>query len=181
MSAVQQPTHTIKVEGALGKRVSSIDVDRDRGWIGIRGIRYLLIQPRTLVGFQKAAEAAEAAGSAVAEWLQTGGRSGGRNSSQKFREVSGRAGRDFAQAYLDMGAEIGWGVFRVTRFEGREFEVEVTGSPFAEEYGQAGRPVCHFTLGVIAGLGDTLFGGAQCREVECAATGAPRCRFICRA
>lgn len=155
-----------------------IDFDREAGTVSIRGIPYLLIQSRTLVGFQKAAE--NGAGG-PSEWLAEGGRAGGRNSSARFREVSPLQGRDFAQAYLDMGREIGWGVFRVTSFGPREFDVEVDASPFAREYGSSCEAVCHFTRGVIAGLGDTLFGSADCREVECAATGAKRCRFVCRA
>ncbi len=150
-----------------------IDFDRESGRVTIRGIRYLLIQPVTLVGFQKAA------GKAADEALAAGGRDGGRNSSKRFRELSKLQGREFAQAYLDMGREIGWGVFRVTRFEGRRFEVEVAGSPFAEAYGSSAEPVCHFTRGVIAGLGDTLFGSARCEEVECAAAGGKACRFTC--
>ncbi|MBI2932660.1 MAG: hypothetical protein HYY16_13515 [Planctomycetes bacterium] len=153
-----------------------IELEREPGRVAIRGIRYLLIQPATLVGFQKAAEAA---GGEVEEWLAAGGREGGRRSSSKLRELIRLEGREFAQKYLDMGADIGWGVFRVTQFADRAFEVEVTGSPFAEAYGRAPRPVCHFTRGVIAGLGDTLFGAARCEEVECAATGATRCRFAC--
>ena len=148
-----------------------IDFDPDRGRIEVRGIRYLLIQPRTLVGFQKATGPIEAR-------MEAGGREGGRNSSRRLREKSDLRGKEFAQAYLDMGARIGWGVFSVTRFEEGRFEVEVRGSPFAEEFSGAGAPVCHFTRGVIAGLGDTLFGSASCEEVECA---ADRCRFVCHA
>lgn len=153
-----------------------IDFDREVGRVSIRGIRYLLIQPATLVGFQKAAEAA---GGAVPDWLETGGREGGRRSSSRFREQTKLEGREFAQAYLDMGREIGWGVFRVTQFEGSRFEVEVQGSPFAEAYGTSPRPVCHFSRGVIAGLGETLFGRARCEEAECAAAGSSLCRFVC--
>ncbi|MBI3097247.1 MAG: hypothetical protein HYY93_03225 [Planctomycetes bacterium] len=153
-----------------------IDFDSSSGRVSIRGIRYLLIQPATLIGFQKAAEAS---GGQVAVWLEAGGRAGGRNSSAKMRTVSTLEGREFAQAYLDMGRDIGWGLFRVTRFDAASFEVEVAGSPFAEAYGPSDRPVCHFTRGVIAGLGDTLFGAAECREEECAAAGAAECRFVC--
>lgn len=151
-----------------------IEFDREAGRVSIRGIRYLLIQPATLVGFQKAEGSVE-------ERMAAGGREGGRNSSKRMRETSKLQGREFAQAYLDMGREIGWGVFTVTRFEERRFEVEVAGSPFADAYGASPRPVCHFTRGVIAGLGDTLFGAAEAEEVECSAAGAARCRFVCGA
>lgn len=154
-----------------------IDFDREKGRVSIRGVPYLLIQPTTLLGFQKAAEAS---GAAAGEWLAAGGRAGGRRSSQRLSELSQKQGREFAQDYLSMGREIGWGVFEVTRFEGRTFEVVVAGSPFAEGYGASSGPVCCFIRGVIAGLGDTLFGEAECEEVECAAAGALRCRFVCR-
>lgn len=153
-------------------------IETQPGRMSIRGIRYLMIQPTTLVGFQKAAESA---GGDVASWLEAGGRAGGRASSTRFQEVSDLRNGAFAQAYLDMGAEIGWGVFRVTEFDADRFEVAVDGSPFAEAYGASPRPVCDFTRGVIAGLGDTLFGAARCEEVECAATGARRCKFVCHA
>lgn len=154
-----------------------IDIDREKGRVSIRGVPYLLIQPTTLLGFQKAAEAA---GAAAGDWLEAGGRAGGRRSSMRLRELSAKEGRDFAQDYLSMGRDIGWGVFQVTRFERTSFEVVVTGSPFAEGYGPSQRPVCHFIRGVVAGLGDTLFGESECEEVECAAAGSTRCRFVCR-
>lgn len=154
-----------------------IEIDREKGRITIRGVPYLLIQPTTLLGFQKAAEAAAAS---AGDWLAAGGRAGGRRSSRRLRELSSKEDREFAQEYLAMGREIGWGVFLVTRFQGRAFEVEVTGSPFAEGYGASPCPVCHFIRGVIAGLGDTLFGEADCEEAECVAAGAPLCRFVCR-
>lgn len=152
----------------------NIDFDDARGLIAIRGIRYLMIQPATLVGFQKAAEH----GTPISEALCAGGREGGRRSSRRLRETSSLQGREFAQAYLSMGDRIGWGLFRVTRFADREFEVEVAGSPFVEAYGASPEPVCHFTRGVIAGLGDTMFGTAECEEVACS---VERCRFVCRA
>jgi predicted hydrocarbon binding protein len=156
-----------------------IDFDCDRGRVEIQGIRYLLIQPVTLVGFQKAAEQT---GGPVADWLAAGGRAGGRNSSSRLRAArAASAPAEFAQEYLDMGAAIGWGVFRVTRCTVGALEVEVTGSPFAEAYGPSAGPVCHFTRGVIAGLGDTLFGEASCEEISCSAAGATACRFVCRA
>lgn len=142
----------------------------------IRGIRYLMIQPATLVGFQKAAERA---GGDVASWLEEGGRAGGKNSSSRFQEVSDLRNAPFAQAYLDMGKEIGWGTFNVTGFGADNFEVAVDDSPFAEAYGASKHPVCDFTRGVIAGLGETLFGKATCQEIECRAMGAKRCRFVC--
>ncbi len=154
-----------------------IDFDREKGRVSIRGVPYLLIQPTTLLGFQKAAEAS---GAPAGDWLEAGGRAGGRRSSKRLRELSTKQGREFAQDYLAMGREIGWGVFDVTRFADGSFEVFVEGSPFAEGYGPSQRPVCHFIRGVIAGLGDTLFGDSECEEVECAAAGSTRCRFVCR-
>ena len=142
------------------------------GVISLRGGRYLLIRPETLVALQRAAEAA--IGDPAGEVLAAGGRAGG------ARAVRGLAGspRQRIERLLAMGSAIGWGVFALETATATSFVVTVSRSPFAEAYGESARPVCHLTRGVLEALATSVFGTPwSVRETACAATGAARCRF----
>src|ERR1700704_2590931 len=70
---------------------------------------YTLIRPETLVGVQKAIEAA--LGARAAECLAAGGRAGGvKATAQLEGDAASRAGR-----LLEAGREIGWGGFAPER------------------------------------------------------------------
>ena len=133
---------------------------------------YILIRPETLVGVQKALEAA--LGARAAECLAAGGRAGGvKATAQLEGDVASRAGR-----LLEAGREIGWGDFVLERLTPTALVVSVAGSPFARAYGAAGAPVCHLTRGVLETLAlVVLERPARVVETTCAAMGAERCRF----
>jgi hypothetical protein len=86
---------------------------------------YILIRPETLVGVQKAVEAA--LGPAAAECVAAGGRAGGgRATAALGGDAHARVARLLAQ-----GRDVGWGDFTLERFTQTSLSVTVTGSPFA--------------------------------------------------
>jgi predicted hydrocarbon binding protein len=148
-------------------------IDRDgHGRIFVRGSRYLLIRPETLVALQRAVE--QAVGSGAAAILAAGGRAGG------VRATSTLAGgaETRVRALLAMGAEIGWGEFALERFGPCELVVTVRHSPFAETWGRSATPVCHLTRGVLESLAAAVLAEPlRMVETDCATMGAPACRF----
>ena len=162
-----------KVGVESARRDYAVAIDKD--------VRYLLIRPETLIDFQKALERLSPA--QAGEILAAGGFSGGSKSARRYRECFGLGPEATARFLCTMGGQIGWGRFELFRLDEKagELEVEVTGSPFAEAYGQATAPVCHFIRGVLAGLAEVLFGpGCETSESACAAAGARVCRFSVR-
>ena len=133
---------------------------------------YILIRPETLVGMQKAIEAALGAG--AAECLAAGGRAGG---TKATAALDGDAA-DRARRLLSAGREIGWGDFALERLTPTTLVVSVGDSPFAGTYGAAAAPVCHLTRGVLEALAAVVLDRpASMVETACAAMGAARCRF----
>lgn len=145
------------------------------GRIALNGVRFLLVRPETLVGFQKAIE--KEAPELAARALQAGGADGGGRSARRLRDDKGLRGREIVEAMCRMGTEIGWGRFRVESFADGTFAVVVESSPYAEAYGKASGPVCHFLAGVMKGVGEALWGSATAVETACAAHGGTSCRF----
>jgi methylmalonyl-CoA/ethylmalonyl-CoA epimerase len=137
---------------------------------------YILIRPETLVGLQKAVEAA--LGARAAECLAAGGLAGG---ARATAALQGSA-EERVRRLLEAGREIGWGDFALERLTSRELVVSVGASPFARVYGHAAGPVCHLTCGVLQTLAaSVLEAPVRMEETECAAAGAARCRFEARA
>ncbi|MCC6740249.1 MAG: 4-vinyl reductase [Planctomycetia bacterium] len=148
------------------------------GRIALNGVRFLLVRPETLVGFQKAIE--KEAPELAARALQAGGADGGGRSARRLRDDKGLRGRELVEAMCKMGTEIGWGRFRVESFADGAFTVVVESSPYAEAYGKAAAPVCHFLAGVMKGVGEALWGNASATENACAAHAAGTCQFRVR-
>jgi predicted hydrocarbon binding protein len=160
------------VSTAGGESARAALDDDGAGRLALGGARYLLVRPETLVGMQKAVEAA--LGPAAAECLAAGGRAGG---AAATRALAGAAGERVARL-IGTGATLGWGRFALERLTARDFVVTVTGSPFAEAYGAAAGPVCHLIRGVLESLAaSVLERPARVRETACAAAGAACCRF----
>ena len=133
---------------------------------------YILIRPETLVGAQKAVEAA--LGPRAAECFAAGGRAGGARATAALEGEGERRVRRLLAA----GGEIGWGRFALERLTATTLVVTVEGSPFARAYGPAASPVCHLTRGVLDALAaQVLENPATMIETHCAATGHERCRF----
>lgn len=149
------------------------------GRITLRGVRFLLIRPETLVGFQKAVE--REAGEAARRCLAAGGADGGGRSARRLRDEMGLKGRAVVEAMCRMGTEIGWGAFRIERYGEAGFEIAIAESPYAEAYGPSTVPVCHFLAGVVKGIGEAVYGAAGAVETACASAGARECRFVATA
>jgi predicted hydrocarbon binding protein len=133
---------------------------------------YILIRPETLVGVQKAIEAAM--GARAAECLAAGGRAGGAKATAGLEGDAASRTRQL----LSAGREIGWGDFALERLTPTALVVTVAGSPFARAYGAAAGPVCHLTRGVLEALASVVLERtAPMVETACAAMGAERCRF----
>ena len=133
---------------------------------------YILIRPETLVGVQKAMEAA--LGARAADCLVAGGRAGGAVATAALEgDPANRARR-----LLGAGREIGWGDFALERITATALVISVAGSPFARAYGAAATPVCHLTRGVLEALASVVLDRpASMVETACVAMGHARCRF----
>lgn len=159
--------------------LEALEFEEENGAISLKGVRYILIRPETLVEFQKGLE--ERLGGEAQEVLYRGGFSGGRLSTKKYRETFGYGDEGVLQFMVTMGGQIGWGNFKVEEFspEEKKLIVAVIGSPFAVAYGRSKGPVCHITRGVMAGMGHTLFEeDVTAVETHCLAKGNDLCRFL---
>lgn len=159
--------------------LQGLTFDADAGRLAFKDVRYLLIRPETIVGFQKAVE--RELGERAGELLYQGGFTGGSLSARRYREVFGYSDREIVEFMCRMGCEIGWGSFELRTLEAAhgELVIEVTQSPFAEAYGQAATGVCHLIRGVLGGLAEGVFGKpVRAEEVLCLAQGDRVCRFV---
>jgi predicted hydrocarbon binding protein len=154
--------------------------DEGQGALLFEQVRYLIIRPETLIGFQKAVEGAM--GQMAEGLIFRGGLEGGERSARRLKEQLHLGPREVVQTMCSMGTEIGWGRFSLVEFDQSvpRMLIEVSSSPFAGAYGASSRPVCHFTRGVIAGIGKVIFGQMEVIEQRCLATGADSCRFLAR-
>jgi len=149
------------------------------GHVGFKGIRYMLIRPETIIGFQKAVEA-EVGEEKCARMMVAGGIMGGSASLRSYGEALGYGEKDIVRFMCNMGCELGWGDFRLSMLDmkSRQLIVDVLGSPFAAAYGRSEKSVCHLIRGVLEGLGSSIFKrGVRSSETSCIAKGDEKCRF----
>lgn len=152
--------------------------DQSTGSLLYKGVRYLLIRPETIAGFQKALT--ESCGKEACENLFAGGYAGGSLSAKKYKELHNFSDHEIIDFMMKMGNQIGWGNFSLVRYDPgvKHLCVAVKDSPFAQAYGQSSRSVCHLIRGVLAGMTSVLFGGdCSAEEVQCRARGHENCRF----
>ena len=148
------------------------------GALKFKDVRYLLIRPETIVGFQKVIEKHSRKGAQDA--LFQGGYQGGYLSAKKYKEMQNLSDRETISFMMSMGAEIGWGNFQLIEYdlENRKLQISVENSAIAEAYGDSTEGVCHLINGVLSGLATMLF-ARECigTENECFAKGDTRCVF----
>jgi predicted hydrocarbon binding protein len=152
--------------------------DHASGSLLYKGVRYLLIRPETIAGFQKAM--IESCGRQVEDKFFAGGYAGGRLSAQKYKEHHNFSDHEIIEFMMNMGNQIGWGHFSLDRYDptAKYLGVSVKNSPFAQAYGTSSKGVCHLIRGVLAGMAAVLFADeCTAEEVECQAKGDERCRF----
>ena len=158
--------------------IDQLVYDPDAGRLAYRDIRYVIIRPETIVGFQKAIETHSREG--AREALFQGGFQGGYLSAKKFKKMQNLSDTETIGFMMTMGAEIGWGHFELIEydFEKLKLNVRVENSAFAEAYGDATEGVCHLINGVLSGLATVLFGrNCMGAETECLAKGNTHCIF----
>jgi predicted hydrocarbon binding protein len=152
--------------------------DPASGALTYRDVRYVVIRPETIVGFQKTIEKHSLKGAQDA--LFQGGYQGGYLSAKKFKEMHNLSDRETIDFMMTMGAEIGWGHFQLIEydFKNRKLQIKVENSAFAQAYGNAKQGVCHLINGVLSGLATVLFGrNCMGSETECLAKGDKHCIF----
>jgi predicted hydrocarbon binding protein len=162
--------------------LDGLSYDKSSGALLYKGVRYLLIRPETITGFQKAVT--ESWGEGADEKLFAGGFAGGSLSSKKYRELHHFTDYEIIEFMMNMGNQIGWGSFNLERYDPQEkrLRVSVAYSPFAESYGSSSMGVCHLIRGVLAGMASVIF-ETDCTstETECLAKGDQRCLFVIEA
>ncbi len=153
--------------------------DQSSGTLTYKGIRYLLIRPETITGFQKELE--KIAGEEAKEGFYQGGFRGGYLSAKKYREIFDFSDKEIIEFMMKMGTEIGWGCFTLDHYDAERgiMRVTVRNSPFAGSYGKSFEGVCHLTRGVVGGMSSVLFDqDCTASEVECVSKGDDRCVFV---
>jgi predicted hydrocarbon binding protein len=156
--------------------------DKSTGALRYKSVRYLLIRPETITGFQKAI--AETWGDRAHEKLFAGGYTGGCLSSRKYREQHDFSDQEIIEFMMSMGNQIGWGNFYLEGCDmvKKVLRISVSHSPFAESYGSSPAGVCHLIRGVLAGMASVVFeNDCVAAEKECLAKGDQRCLFIVEA
>ena len=114
--------------------IDQLMYDPASGALTYRDVRYLLIRPETIVGFQKTIEKHSRTG--AQEALFQGGYRGGYLSAKKYKEMQSLSDSETISFMMTMGAEIGWGNFQLIEydFEIRKLQIRVKNSAFAEAY-----------------------------------------------
>ena len=131
--------------------IDQLMYDSASGALTYRDVRYLLIRPETIVGFQKTIEKHSRTG--AQEALFQGGYRGGYLSAKKYKEMQNLSDSETISFMMTMGAELGWGNFQLVEydFENRKLQIEVKNSAFAKAYGDSKEGVCHLISGVLSG------------------------------
>jgi len=158
--------------------LSQIEFHQEAGSLLFNDVRYMLIRPETLAALQKLIE--KELGPRSVDLICESGFTGGRLSTEKYRERFHLSSEEVLHYMLEMGTQIGWGKFVLERFEPevKRISVRVSHSPFAAAYGLSSKPVCHFIRGVLGGISTGIFGDERkVEEIHCAAQGRPFCLF----
>jgi predicted hydrocarbon binding protein len=158
--------------------IDQLIYDPASGALKYKDVRYLLIRPETIVGFQKTIE--KHSRKEAQDALFQGGYQGGYLSAKKYKEMHNLSDSETISFMMTMGAEIGWGNFQLIAYdsENLKLKIRVENSAFAEAYGDSTKGVCHLINGVLSGLATILF-KRNCigSEEECLAKGDAHCVF----
>jgi len=141
--------------------------------------RYMLMRPAALMGMFRRLDvdvrvaALEALAASVIEM--------GGNSARTYRAHGGGDADKLLSTVAATAPDLGWGVWEFVR-AGEGVTLTVQNSPFAVGYGSSAHPVCHAIAGMATAVSRMVLGRDDliARETECAACGAPACRFEAR-
>jgi predicted hydrocarbon binding protein len=151
--------------------------DGEHGAVMDQTRRYMLIRPEALMGlFRRLPEPAR--GEALDALAQSIVEQG--SDSARAYAAMGGEGEALARTVAATAPQLGWGVWSM-EVAPDALRLEVRNSPFAAGFGASERPVCHPIRGMMQAVATMVLGGpVEAREVECAACGAPSCRFDAR-
>ncbi len=159
--------------------LNGLEYDEISGALTYKGVRYLLIRPETITGFQKEME--QSLGEKANKGFYQGGFMGGYLSSKKYKEIFNFSDRQIIEFMMKMGTEIGWGCFSLNYYDAAKkiLRITVENSPFAKSYGKSSKGVCDLIRGVIGGMASVIF-DQDCiaSEVECISKGFEKCLFV---
>ncbi len=99
---------------------------------------------------------------------------------KKYKEIHNLSDSETIEFMMTMGAEIGWGHFKLDEYDfaKKKLQISVEDSAFAEAYGNSDEGVCHLIRGVLSGLATILFSrNCTASEIECMARGDHHCVF----
>ena len=158
--------------------LDELTYDSGSGALRYKDVRYMLIRPETVIGFQKTIEQSNS--ELAQDAFFQGGFRGGYLSAKKYKALHLFDDFQIIDFMMKMGTEIGWGNFKLQNFDPKKkhLNVIVRKSPFAEAYGESSSAVCHLVRGVLSGLASFLF-NQDCvgSEVKCLAKGDEHCLF----
>ena len=140
--------------------------------------RYLMMRPDVLMGALRGLPA-EVRASALDAFARSVAAHGADSIRAYFRQV-GEDPSALLRATVAAAADLGWGAWTFEPGRAR-LGLVVESSPFAEGWGAADAPVCAPVRGMLQAVAQVACGvEADAVELECAACGAPRCRFEAR-
>jgi predicted hydrocarbon binding protein len=158
--------------------LDELTYDLGSGALRYKDVRYMLIRPETVIGFQKTIE--EGDSELARDAFFQGGFRGGYLSAKNYKALHFFDDIQIIDFMMKMGTEIGWGHFKLQDFDPQKkyLNIIVRKSPFAEAYGESSFAVCHLVRGVLSGLASYLF-NQNCvgSEVKCLAKGDEHCVF----
>ncbi len=138
-------------------------------------LRYMLIRPEALMGL--IAELPEAARPAALEAFARALHRVGGGSARTYRAAGAATPEALLATIAATAPQLGWGRWEIAR-DGAGLTVAVRNSPFAAGAGPAAGPVCAPIRGMLRAVGEMALGTpVVTEETECAAAGAPCCRF----
>jgi len=142
-------------------------------------LRYMLIRPEALMGL--IAELPEAARPAAFEAFARALHRVGGGSARTYRAAGAATPEALLATIAATAPQLGWGRWEIARDEAG-LTVTVRNSPFAAgagpSAGPSGGPVCAPIRGMLRAVGEMALGApVVTEETECAAAGAPCCRF----
>lgn len=153
--------------------------DRAGGEVLDENRRYMLMRPEALMGlFRRLDETGRrnALEALAASVIEMGG-----DSARAYKAHGGGDVEALLSTVAGTAPDLGWGIWSFSN-DASGIELTVRNSPFAAGYGPSSQPVCHAIAGMATAVGRMVLGRDDivARETECAACGAPACKFEAR-
>ena len=152
--------------------------DADNGAILDQTRRYMLLRPDALMGiFRKLPEPAKRQ---ALEALKASIFEQGSDSAKAYRAMGSGSAAELLETIAATAPQLGWGRWQFSAGDGA-ITLNVENSPFAAGHGASPYPVCHAIAGMLEAVSGMVLGKrTSAQELECAAMGAPCCRFEAR-